>query len=144
MNLANDHAYDFGTSGLEQTISALDTAGLLHTGRPGEVTIQRVGQIRVALVGFSSYPWTASVTDIARAKRLVRQASRRADIVIVSMHAGAEGPTASTSARERSATAARTAATSSGSPTRPSTRAPTSSSATARACSAGWSGTEAA
>jgi hypothetical protein len=91
MNLANDHTYDFGASGLQQTISALDTAGLLHTGRAGEVTIQRVGPIRVALVGFSSYPWTASVTDIARAKRLVRQASRRADVVVVSMHAGAEG-----------------------------------------------------
>jgi hypothetical protein len=91
MNLANDHAYDFGASGLQQTISALDTVGLRHTGRPGQVTIQRVGQIRVALVGFSSYPWTASVTDLARARRLVRQASRRADVVIVSMHAGAEG-----------------------------------------------------
>ena len=91
VNLANDHTYDFGTTGLQQTISALDTVGLLHTGRPSEVTIQRVGQIRVALVGFSSYPWAASVTDVARAKRLVRQASRRADVVIVSMHAGAEG-----------------------------------------------------
>jgi hypothetical protein len=91
LSLANDHAYDFGVSGLEQTISALDSVGLQHTGRPGQVTIQRVGQIRVALVGFSSYPWTASVTDVARAKRLVRQASRRADVVIVSMHAGAEG-----------------------------------------------------
>ncbi len=91
MNLANDHAYDFGASGLEQTISALGAVGLQHTGRPGQVTIQRVGQIRVALVGFSSYPWAASVTDVARAKRLVRQASRRADVVIVSMHAGAEG-----------------------------------------------------
>ena len=60
MNLANNHAYDFGASGIQQTISALDTVGLQHTGRPGQVTIQRVGQIRVALVGFASYPWTAS------------------------------------------------------------------------------------
>ena len=91
MNLANDHADDFGASGLKQTISALGAVGLRHTGRPGQVTIQRVGQIRVALVGFSSDPGAASVTDVARAKRLVRQASRRADVVIVSMHAGAEG-----------------------------------------------------
>jgi poly-gamma-glutamate capsule biosynthesis protein CapA/YwtB (metallophosphatase superfamily) len=91
LNLANDHAFDFGANGLQQTISALDTVGLLHTGRPDEVTIQRVGQIRVALVGFSTYPWAPRVTDVARAKRLVRQAERHADVVIVSMHAGAEG-----------------------------------------------------
>ncbi len=92
MNLANDRTYDFGATGLRQTISALNDVGVLHTGRPDEVTVQRVGSIRVALVGFSSYPWTASLTDIARAMRLVRAAARRADVVIVSMHAGAEGP----------------------------------------------------
>ena len=91
MNLANDRTYESGANGLQQTIAALGTVGLLHTGRPGQVTIQRVGQIRVALVGFSSYPWTAPVTDVARAKRLIRSAARRADVVIVSMHAGAEG-----------------------------------------------------
>jgi hypothetical protein len=50
-----------------------------------------VGEIRVALVGFASYPWAASLTDIAAAKRLVRRAARLADVVVVTMHAGAEG-----------------------------------------------------
>ena len=92
MNLANNHAYDFGRGGLEQTIAALTGVGLMHTGRPGQVTVQTVGEIRVALVGFASYPWAASLTDIAAAKRLVRRASRLADVVVVTMHAGAEGP----------------------------------------------------
>jgi poly-gamma-glutamate capsule biosynthesis protein CapA/YwtB (metallophosphatase superfamily) len=91
MNLANNHAYDFGASGFRQTISALDAVGLRHTGRQGQVTVQRVGRIRVALVGFASYPWAASLTDIPGAKRLVRKAARSADVVIVTMHAGAEG-----------------------------------------------------
>jgi poly-gamma-glutamate capsule biosynthesis protein CapA/YwtB (metallophosphatase superfamily) len=91
MNLANNHAYDFGRGGLEQTIAALTGVGLMHTGRPGQVTVQTVGEIRVALVGFASYPWAASLTDIAAAKRLVRRASRLADVVVVTMHAGAEG-----------------------------------------------------
>ncbi len=91
MNLANNHAYDFGRRGLEQTIAALTGVGLEHTGRPGQVTVQTVGEIRVALVGFASYPWAASLTDIAAAKRLVRRASRLADVVVVTMHAGAEG-----------------------------------------------------
>jgi hypothetical protein len=91
MNLANNHAYDFGAEGLRQTIAALDRVGLSHTGRPGQVTVHRIGQVRVALVGFASYRWAALLTDIAAAKRLVRRASRLADVVIVSMHAGAEG-----------------------------------------------------
>ena len=91
MNLANNHAYDYGEIGLQQTIAALQRVGVLHTGRPGQVTVQKVGQIRVALVGFASYPWAAPLTDIAAAKRLVRKATRSADVVIATMHAGAEG-----------------------------------------------------
>jgi hypothetical protein len=91
MNLANNHAYDFGASGLRQTIDALQGAGLGYTGRPGQVTIEHVGGVRVALVGFASYPWAASLTDIPAAKRLVRKAARLADVVVVTMHAGAEG-----------------------------------------------------
>ncbi len=91
MNLANNHAFDFGEEGLDQTIAALDRVGLLHTGRPGEITVQRVGRIRVATVGFAPYPWAASLTDIAGARKLVRAADRVADVVVVTMHAGAEG-----------------------------------------------------
>lgn len=91
MNLANNHAYDFGGDGMRQTIAALDRVGLSHTGRPGQVMVQRVGQVRVAVVGFASYRWAAPLTDIAAATRLVRRASRLADIVVVTMHAGAEG-----------------------------------------------------
>lgn len=91
MNLANNHAYDYGPSGQRQTIAALDGVGLVHTGRPNEVAYLTVGDVNVAVLGFASYPWAASLTDIPAAVRLVRRAARRADIVIVTMHAGAEG-----------------------------------------------------
>ena len=91
LNLANNHAFDFGQEGLDQTIAALDRVGLLHTGRPGEITVQKVGRIRVATVGFAPYPWAASLNDIAGARELVRAADRVADVVVVTMHAGAEG-----------------------------------------------------
>lgn len=91
MNLANNHAFDYGEAGLQQTIAALKRAGLLYTGRPNQITVQQVGDIRVATVGFAPYPWAASLTDIASAKRLVRAADRVADVVVVTMHAGAEG-----------------------------------------------------
>ena len=91
MNLANNHAYDFGASGLQQTTEALKGVGLRYTGRPGQVSLQKVGKIRVAVVGFAPYPWAASLNDIVAAKRLVRKAARLADVVVVTMHAGAEG-----------------------------------------------------
>ena len=91
LNLANNHAYDFGSEGLQETIDALDRVGLLYTGRPNQITVQKVGRIRVATVGFAPYPWAASLTDIAAAQKLVRAADRVSDVVVVTMHAGAEG-----------------------------------------------------
>jgi poly-gamma-glutamate capsule biosynthesis protein CapA/YwtB (metallophosphatase superfamily) len=57
MNVANNHALDFGPAGQAQTLAALRRAGLKWTGRPGEIAYQRVGAIRVALLGFAPYPW---------------------------------------------------------------------------------------
>lgn len=91
MNLANNHAFDFGASGQAQTLQALRRQGLGTTGRPGEIAIQQVGDARVAIVGFAPYPWAQRLTDIPAARRLVREAASEADLVIVTMHAGAEG-----------------------------------------------------
>jgi len=91
LNLANNHAYDYGAEGQAETLRALDRRGLLHTGRPGEIAIQRVGRVQVAVLGFAPYPWAQSLLDVPAAKRLVRRAARKADLVLVVMHAGAEG-----------------------------------------------------
>lgn len=91
MNLANNHAFDYGPSGQAQTLAALARQRLAHTGRPGEITYQQVGEIRVAVVGFAPYPWAQQLKDIPAARRLVKTAAAEADVVIVTMHAGAEG-----------------------------------------------------
>ena len=91
MNLANNHAYDYGPSGQTQTLAALKKQRLATTGRPGEITYQQVGQINVAIVGFAPYSWAQSLTDIPAARSLVKKAAANADVVIVTMHAGAEG-----------------------------------------------------
>jgi hypothetical protein len=91
LNLANNHAYDFGPDGNRQTRAALEKAGLLHTGAPGQVTVAQVKGFKVAVVGFSSYPWSQSVVDVEAAAALVRDAKGRADLVVVQMHVGAEG-----------------------------------------------------
>ena len=91
MNLANNHAYDFGSIGQADTVAALRRVGLRHTGRPGEIAFIRTGGVRVAVVGFAPYPWAQSLTDIAGAESLVRRADARADVVVVTFHGGAEG-----------------------------------------------------
>ena len=91
MNLANNHAYDYGPSAERETVAALNRAGLLNTGRPGTQATQAVGGQRVALLGFAPYKWADSLTDIARARRRVREAAAHAELVVVMFHGGAEG-----------------------------------------------------
>jgi hypothetical protein len=91
LNQANNHAFDFGASGRADTVAALRRHGLAHTGGPGEIAVVRRHGVRVAFVGFASYTWSAPLNDPAGVARLVRAAGRRADLVVVAVHGGAEG-----------------------------------------------------
>ena len=42
-------------------------------------------------MGFSPYPWSAPLNDLPAAAALVRRAAHEAQVVVVLMHAGAEG-----------------------------------------------------
>jgi poly-gamma-glutamate capsule biosynthesis protein CapA/YwtB (metallophosphatase superfamily) len=88
---ANNHSYDFGAEGQVQTVRALHAAGIAQTGLRGQVTVVRSARIRVAFVGFAPYSDTASLLDPPAARRLIERAGMRADVVVVYMHAGAEG-----------------------------------------------------
>lgn len=91
LNVANNHAFDFGASGQRQTLQALARNGLRWSGRPGQITILRTQGVRVAILGFAPYPWAQSLLDIPAARRLVRLAAANADLVVAVLHAGAEG-----------------------------------------------------
>jgi poly-gamma-glutamate capsule biosynthesis protein CapA/YwtB (metallophosphatase superfamily) len=91
MNNANNHSYDFGEAGEEETVSALRRARIAQSGLPDEITVVRAHGLRVAFLGFAPYSNTASLTDLPTAAALVKKASRRADIVVCAIHAGAEG-----------------------------------------------------
>jgi len=91
MNLANNHAYDFGEDGQRQTIHALDRAHIAHAGLPGSVTHREINGRRLAIIGFAPYPWATSLHDLAGADTIIRAAAAESDIVVVLMHAGAEG-----------------------------------------------------
>jgi poly-gamma-glutamate capsule biosynthesis protein CapA/YwtB (metallophosphatase superfamily) len=91
MNLANNHALDYGPGGQADPVAALRKAGLLTTGRPGEISYLNVRGTRVAVVGFAPYPWAQSLLRMPAAQALVRKADQWADLVVVTMHAGGEG-----------------------------------------------------
>src|SRR5919197_2160133 len=89
--MGNNHSHDFGDRGLKQTVTSLTNHGVRHTGLPGNIAVLRRGGLRVAYLAFAPYRWTASLLDLDRAASLIRTAVGRADIVVVYMHAGAEG-----------------------------------------------------
>jgi hypothetical protein len=91
VNLANNHAYDFGASGFAQTHAALRRAHLRWAGGRGQITILSRKGVRVAFLGFAPYPWASDLLNIPAARRLVKKAAERADLVVVAIHAGAEG-----------------------------------------------------
>jgi hypothetical protein len=91
VNVANNHSDDYGDDGLHRTSAALHAARLAYTGRPGQVTYVVRHGIRIALLGFAPYRYDQDLLDIAGATRLVRTAARHARVVVVFIHAGAEG-----------------------------------------------------
>jgi poly-gamma-glutamate capsule biosynthesis protein CapA/YwtB (metallophosphatase superfamily) len=91
VNQANNHSLDYGEPGRRQTVAALNRAGIAHTGFPGEITYLRVSGLRVAFLGFAPYAYAASLLDIRAARALIGRARRHAAVVVVIIHAGAEG-----------------------------------------------------
>jgi hypothetical protein len=91
VNQANNHSLDYGDSGRAQTVASLRKYGLPYTGLPGQITVLPVGGVRVAFLGFAPYRYASSLLDIPGATAMIRQARRQAQVVVVLVHAGAEG-----------------------------------------------------
>lgn len=91
LNIANNHSFDAGDEGALDTVRALAGQGVATTGLTGQIAYADAGGIRVAVVGFAPYGWGNNLLDLATATALVRDADERADVVVVAMHAGAEG-----------------------------------------------------
>jgi poly-gamma-glutamate capsule biosynthesis protein CapA/YwtB (metallophosphatase superfamily) len=91
VSLANNHVGDFGDAGRASTRATLDALGIRYAGAPGEVARLEVRGHRIALVAFSTSSGTNDLRDLPEAARIVREARQGADLVVVSMHGGAEG-----------------------------------------------------
>ena len=109
-SVANNHAGDFGTTGLLETLQVLDRAGIAHAGAGEHLEAARrpaslpCAGCRVGVVAFADYPavWAAAqaspginYTPISLApehfshvESAVAAARRQADLVIFSIHWG--------------------------------------------------------
>lgn len=94
MNVANNHALDMGADARRQTLRALRSHDVQVVGMPEQVTIRRVADTTVALVGFGFNRGMMRVDDVATVRRVVRRASAAADVVVVVSHTGKEGTSA--------------------------------------------------
>lgn len=89
--IANNHTFDFGLTGYRDTVSHLSRAGILIVGEPNRVTVQKLGGVTLAWVGFSYLQHHNHIGDHERLAALIDEARTLADLVVVSIQAGAEG-----------------------------------------------------
>ncbi|MBE8969277.1 CapA family protein [Nostocales cyanobacterium LEGE 12452] len=90
-NMANNHAMDFGPVGFKDTMKNLQAVGIATLGHKNQILYLEANNIPVAMIGFSPYEMYNSIHNLGAAKALVAEAKNKANIVVVSMHAGAEG-----------------------------------------------------
>ncbi|MEH2145732.1 CapA family protein, partial [Nostoc sp.] len=90
-NMANNHAMDFGPVGFKDTKKNLEAVGIATLGHKNQILYLEANNISVAMIGFSPYEIYNSIHNLEVAQALVAEAKKKANIIVVSMHAGAEG-----------------------------------------------------
>jgi hypothetical protein len=95
LNLANNHANDYGPAGRASTERILDSLGLRLYGPLGRIAIDTVRRgdsvATVGLIGFATYPFAYDLLDIARSAEVVDSVRPLVDLLVVTFHGGAEG-----------------------------------------------------
>lgn len=86
VNVANNHIYNFGSTGLSETLKILDRNGLLAAGE-GRTAITAVKGVRFAFLGFDAVGKTLDRNFIAAS---IRTARKQAEVVVVQFHWGQE------------------------------------------------------
>jgi poly-gamma-glutamate capsule biosynthesis protein CapA/YwtB (metallophosphatase superfamily) len=92
LNIANNHSGDFGNTGRTSTMKVLDAAGIYYAGLRScpSVIFQKDG-LTYGFCAFSPFTGTMDILQTDTAKAIVAHLDSLCDIVIVSIHAGAEG-----------------------------------------------------
>jgi poly-gamma-glutamate capsule biosynthesis protein CapA/YwtB (metallophosphatase superfamily) len=92
LNVANNHSYDFNEQGFNDTIKNIDSNGMKAVGKRDQIVYQNVKGVNFAFIGFSNYGEVHnSLLELKAGAEVVKRAKEKADIVVISVHAGAEG-----------------------------------------------------
>lgn len=91
MSIANNHSFDFTQKGFEDTYKNLESAGVKAVGKKNQILYKNIKGVEIAFIAFSHLPWHNSLNDLPSAIALVKEAKKKASIVVISFHGGAEG-----------------------------------------------------
>lgn len=91
VSLANNHALDFGFSCHNMTKTVLRDTGVKFSSKKGEIAEFDIRGIRVGIIALSFGSPPRSIVYPKQAMAEVAEASKRYDVLILTVHAGAEG-----------------------------------------------------
>lgn len=91
LNVANNHANDFGETGFKDTLKNMKQAGIAVAGVRDEIATLTIRGLNIAVLGFTYSSRFNTLFEVAEGAERVRQAKAQGKYVIVTFHAGAEG-----------------------------------------------------
>ncbi|OFZ31753.1 MAG: hypothetical protein A2622_00455 [Bdellovibrionales bacterium RIFCSPHIGHO2_01_FULL_40_29] len=91
MSVANNHSRDFGLSGLATTKAALIMAGIQYASKEGDVAYFTVRNLKIALLAVDYKSGPRNINYPQSIYKEIQKLKTKNHIVIVSVHAGAEG-----------------------------------------------------
>lgn len=91
LNVANNHAFDFGETGFKDTASNMKLAGIAVAGLKDEAATLTVRGLNIAVLGYTYSSRFNTVSELEEGAARVKQAKAKGAYVIVTFHAGAEG-----------------------------------------------------
>lgn len=93
LSIANNHSNDFGNKGIDETMKNLENLNIKYSGIKGKVEtafLEKDG-VKYGFVSFAPNLKTVKINDYEYAKKLIQNAKKNSNIVIVMFHGGAEG-----------------------------------------------------
>ncbi len=91
VSLANNHVKDFGQAGIKSTKDTLQNAGIQFSSKAGEVAMFNIEETSVALIAADFYKAPRSIVEPATTYVEIQKLKAAGHLVVVSVHAGAEG-----------------------------------------------------
>ncbi|MEP4596819.1 MAG: CapA family protein, partial [Cyclobacteriaceae bacterium] len=102
MSLANNHANDFGAIGRKSTQQILDSLDIAFAGSiESPYGVFKIDALKIGFVAFAPNKGTLTFYDEERALAIIKELDSLSDMIIISIHGGAEGAKNQHVTRER-------------------------------------------